>query len=51
MGEYKKAQGLLEKVPALIEKRKARGRNLPTEVFIKKKRQLLLFFPFFLPYF
>ncbi|KAI0723829.1 outer membrane protein Iml2/Tetratricopeptide repeat protein 39 [Cerioporus squamosus] len=34
---YDKAQELLDKVPELIEKRKLGGKDLPTEVFIKKK--------------
>lgn len=36
--DYDKAQELLDKVPELIEKRKLGGKDLPTEVFIKKKR-------------
>ncbi|KAI0748463.1 outer membrane protein Iml2/Tetratricopeptide repeat protein 39 [Daedaleopsis nitida] len=35
--KYEKAQELLDKVPELIEKRKIGGKDLPTEVFIKKK--------------
>ncbi|EJF66189.1 hypothetical protein DICSQDRAFT_78415 [Dichomitus squalens LYAD-421 SS1] len=34
---YEGAQELLDKVPELIEKRKIAGKDLPTEVFIKKK--------------
>ncbi|RDX56360.1 hypothetical protein OH76DRAFT_379943 [Lentinus brumalis] len=34
---YEKAQELLDQVPELIEKRKIGGKDLPTEVFIKKK--------------
>ena len=36
---YEKAQELLDKVPDLIEKRKIGGKDLPTEVFIKKKSE------------
>ncbi|KAI0807804.1 hypothetical protein C8Q74DRAFT_1443558 [Fomes fomentarius] len=35
--DYEKAQSLLDKVPELIEKRKLGGKDLPTEVFIRKK--------------
>lgn len=38
MKNYEKAQELLDKIPDLIEKRKIGGKDLPTEVFIKKKR-------------
>jgi hypothetical protein len=31
----------LEMIPDLIEKKKVKGKDLPTEVFIKKKRQSL----------
>ena len=37
VGEYKEAQRLLDAVPAAIDKRKIGGKDLPTEVFIKKK--------------
>ncbi|KAF8891625.1 hypothetical protein CPB84DRAFT_1784122 [Gymnopilus junonius] len=37
LGDLDKAQSLLDKVPDLIEKRKVGGKDLPTEVFIKKK--------------
>ena len=36
--DYEQAQKLLDKVPEFIEKRKIGGKDLPTEVFIKKKR-------------
>lgn len=32
-----KSQELLDKIPELINKRKVGGKDLPTEVFIKKK--------------
>ncbi|PIL24330.1 hypothetical protein GSI_14083 [Ganoderma sinense ZZ0214-1] len=35
--DYEQAQKLLDKVPEFIEKRKIGGKELPTEVFIKKK--------------
>ncbi|KAM5532321.1 Outer membrane protein Iml2/Tetratricopeptide repeat protein 39 [Ganoderma adspersum] len=35
--DYEQAQKLLDKVPEFIEKRKIGGKDLPTEVFIKKK--------------
>ncbi|KAI0373047.1 hypothetical protein BV20DRAFT_1050450 [Pilatotrama ljubarskyi] len=34
---YEKAQKLLDHIPELIEKKKIGGKDLPTEVFIKKK--------------
>jgi hypothetical protein len=34
-----KAKELFEQVPALIEKKKIGGKDLPTEVFIKKRRK------------
>ncbi|KAF5378316.1 hypothetical protein D9615_008805 [Tricholomella constricta] len=37
LGETSKAQALLDAVPALIEGKKMGGKDLPTEVFIKKK--------------
>lgn len=37
IGNYKKAQELLDQVPSLMEKRRLAGRELPTEVLIKKK--------------
>lgn len=42
MGNNEKAQALLGMVPGLIEKKKISGKDLPTEVFIKKKRECLL---------
>lgn len=38
--DYSKAQELFDKVPELLEKKKIGGKDLPTEVFIKKKRML-----------
>jgi tetratricopeptide (TPR) repeat protein len=38
LGNLKEAQRLLEATPAQIEKRKIGNKDLPTEVFIKKKR-------------
>jgi hypothetical protein len=38
LGNYEKAQELLDAVPAAMEKKKIGGKDLPTEVFIKKKR-------------
>ena len=40
MGNYEKAQELLDRIPDLIDKKKIGGKDLPTEVFIKKKRTL-----------
>ena len=37
LGNNDKAQAMLEMVPDLIEKKKVKGKDLPTEVFIKKK--------------
>ncbi|KAL1944788.1 hypothetical protein VTO73DRAFT_3218 [Trametes versicolor] len=34
---YEKAQELMDRIPEAIEKRKIGGKDLPTEVFIKKK--------------
>ncbi|KAI0929242.1 hypothetical protein AcV5_006552 [Taiwanofungus camphoratus] len=34
---HKRAQELLDAIPALLEKKKLGGKDLPTEVFIKKK--------------
>lgn len=36
---YEKAQKLFDAVPGLLEKKKIGGKDLPTEVWIKKKRQ------------
>jgi hypothetical protein len=48
LGNHDKAQAMLNKVPELIESKKVKGKNLPTEVFIKKKRQcLFLAFSYF----
>ncbi len=38
MKNYEKAQELMDRIPEAIEKRKIGGKDLPTEVFIKKKR-------------
>ena len=35
---YEHAQKLLDQIPELLEKKKIGGKDLPTEVFIKKKR-------------
>ncbi|KAL6298596.1 hypothetical protein BKA93DRAFT_830556 [Sparassis latifolia] len=35
--DYDKAQELLDEIPVLLEKKKITGKDLPTEVFIKKK--------------
>ncbi|KAI0664762.1 outer membrane protein Iml2/Tetratricopeptide repeat protein 39 [Cubamyces menziesii] len=37
LGNYEKAQELLDRIPDLIDKKKIGGKDLPTEVFIKKK--------------
>ncbi len=34
---FEKAQELLDAIPDLIDKKKIGGKDLPTEVFIKKK--------------
>ena len=39
LGNFAKAQTMLEMIPDLIEKKKINGKDLPTEVFIKKKRE------------
>lgn len=36
---YTEAQKLLDMIPDLLEKKKIGGKDLPTEVFIKKKRR------------
>ena len=36
-----KAQSLLDAIPELINKKKISGKDLPTEVFIKKKRKCI----------
>lgn len=38
LGNTEKAQNLLDAIPDLINKKKINGKDLPTEVFIKKKR-------------
>ena len=35
--DYAKAQALFDAIPALLERKKLNGKDLPTEVFIKKK--------------
>ncbi|KAH9843146.1 outer membrane protein Iml2/Tetratricopeptide repeat protein 39 [Rhodofomes roseus] len=37
LGNLDKAKELLEQIPALLDKKKIGGKDLPTEVFIKKK--------------
>jgi hypothetical protein len=39
LNNYKKTQELLDAIPSLLEKKKLNGKDLPTEVYIKKKRQ------------
>ena len=39
MGDRAKAKELFDKVPGLLEGRKLHGKDLPTEVLIKKKRE------------
>ncbi|KAI0780543.1 outer membrane protein Iml2/Tetratricopeptide repeat protein 39 [Trametes elegans] len=41
---YEKAHELFEKIPELIDKKKIGGKDLPTEVFIKKKRSFVVAF-------
>ena len=41
---YEHAQQLLDAIPGLIDKKKIGGKDLPTEVFIKKKRKCTLSF-------
>jgi len=41
LGEIDEAQKLLDAIPDLIDKKKISGKDLPTEVFIKKKRKRL----------
>ncbi|KAF9524468.1 outer membrane protein Iml2/Tetratricopeptide repeat protein 39 [Crepidotus variabilis] len=41
VGDVEKAQTLMDAIPTLIEKRKISGKDLPTEVFIKKKLTFL----------
>ena len=38
MKDYAGAQKLLDAIPDLLDKKKIGGKDLPTEVFIKKKR-------------
>jgi hypothetical protein len=46
LGNYETTQTTLDMIPDLIDKKKISGKDLPTEVFIKKKRTLaLLIFP------
>jgi hypothetical protein len=37
LGDIAKCQELLDAIPGLIDKKKVGGKDLPTEVFIKKK--------------
>lgn len=47
LGRYDEAQKLLDAVIGLLDKKKIGGKDLPTEVFIKKKREFLsLIYPF-----
>ena len=39
--DYKKTQELFDTIPSLLEKKKINGKDLPTEVFIKKKCERL----------
>ena len=38
VNNFTQAQKLLDAIPGLIDKKKIGGKDLPTEVFIKKKR-------------
>jgi len=38
-GNTEKAQKMFDVIPEVIERKKIAGRELPTEVFIKKKRR------------
>jgi len=40
LDNYEKTQTMLDMIPDLIDKKKISGKDLPTEVFIKKKRTL-----------
>jgi hypothetical protein len=42
LGNFDRAQELLDGVPAAIDKKKIGGKDLPTEVFLKKKSNLTL---------
>lgn len=44
LGNMEKAQEMFDAIPELIEKRKMTGKDLPTEVLIKKKSALFTFF-------
>ena len=46
MGDLDKAKELFEQIPALLDKKKIGGKDLPTEVFIKKKRASAVFVPY-----
>jgi hypothetical protein len=41
LGNFTRAQELLDAAPAAMDKKKMSGKDLPTEVFIKKKRECL----------
>jgi hypothetical protein len=41
LGNKDKAQQLLDAIPGLIDLKKMGGKDLPTEVFIKKKCEFL----------
>ena len=47
MGELDKAKELFEQIPALLDKKKIGGKDLPTEVFIKKKCVFTVFAPYY----
>jgi hypothetical protein len=38
MGDTTKAQELFDTIPSLLDKRKINGKDLPTEILIRKKR-------------
>lgn len=40
MGNFEKAQKLFNGIPAALDRKKVGGKDLPTEVFIKKKGEL-----------
>lgn len=47
--DYERTQSLFDMIPSLLERKKVGGKDLPTEIFIKKKREpfdLHLYRPF-----
>lgn len=38
--DYGQTQHLFNTIPTLLERKKLNGKDLPTEVFVKKKREL-----------